>query len=197
MRHSLRALAVLALLLPTGGALAAQHRGLRPVERDGRGGDRGFYAIVGVAHGNETYKFDADMDWSDKFSAPSLMLGAGGNLSPEFNLGFEWNIWADYEAESDQKLQALSLVGHWYPMGSPVFLKGGIGLGFNKIDDATGTFTDTGFGATLGVGVDLPIARRVALQPRLDVYMQRYDDAGQANDYQERLVQLGVALRFR
>lgn len=197
MRHTMWALAFLALLLPMGGTLAAQHRGLRPVERDGGDGDRGFYVIVGVAQGNESYKFDSDPDWSDKFSAPSFMLGAGGTLNPNFKLGFEWNIWADYEAESDQKLQALSLVGHWYPMGSPVFLKGGIGLGFNRIDDATSTFTDTGWGATFGAGVDIPIARRVALQPRLDVYMQRYDDAGQANDYQERLVQLGVALRFR
>lgn len=196
MRNSMRTLALLSLFLPMGASLAAQHRGLRPVERSG-GGDRGFYAIVGVGQGNETYKFDADLDWSDKFSAPSFMLGAGGTLNPDFTLGFEWNIWADYEASSDQKLQALSLVGHWYPMGSPVFLKGGIGLGFNRIDDATSTFTDTGFGVTFGAGVDIPIARRVALQPRLDVYMQRYDDAGQDNDYQERLVQLGVALRFR
>lgn len=197
MRTTMRTLAFLSLLLPLGSTLTAQHRGLRPVERSGGDGDRNFYVIVGVAQGNETYKFDSDLDWSDKFSAPSFMLGAGGALSDAFTLGFEWNIWADYEAQSDQKLQALSLVGHWYPMGSPVFLKGGLGLGFNRIDDATSTFTDTGFGATFGVGLDVPIARHVAIQPRLDVYMQRYDDAGQANDYQERLVQLGVALRFR
>lgn len=196
MRATLRSLALLALLIPAGSALAAQHRGLRPVER-GSNERHDFYVIVGLAQGKESYRFDSDSEWSEAFEATSFMLGAGGNVSPDFTIGFEWNIWSDYEADSDQKLQALSLVGNWYPGGSPIFLKGGIGLGFNRIDDALGEFKDTGFGLTFGAGVDIPISRHVAIQPRLDVYMQRYDDPGQTNDYQERLTQLGVAIRFK
>lgn len=197
MRTSIRQLALLLSLLPLAGTLSAQHRGLRPVERDRGESDRNFYVIVGVAQGTERYRFDSDPQWSDGFEANSLMLGAGGELSNDLTLGFEWNIWADYEAESDQTLQALSLVAHWYPMGSPVFLKGGLGLGFNKIDDATSTFRDTGLGATVGIGLDIPVSRHLVIQPRIDHYMQRYDDAGQANDYRERLTQIGVALRFK
>ena len=196
MRSTLRTLALVALLLPLAGALSAQHRGLRPIERDG-GHDHGFWLLVGVAQGRESYRFDGDADWSEPFEANSVMIGAGGMLSPDLGIGFEWNAWSDYEAESDQKLQALSLVANWYPAGSLVFLKGGLGLGFNRIDDASSTFTDTGVGLTVGAGIDIPVSRRVAIQPRIDHYIQRYDDEGQANDYREKLTQIGVAIRFR
>lgn len=195
MRGTLRSLALVTLLLPWGGSLVAQHRGLRPVDR--AEGDPGFWAVVGLSRGQERYRFDSDNTWSDPFTANSLLLGAGGNVSPDFQLGFEWNIWSSYEASSDQRLQALSLVGNWYPGHGPFFLKGGLGLGFNRIEDNTGVFKDSGYGTTVGLGVDIPIARHVAIEPRLDYYMQRYDSPGQANDYRERLGQIGVAVRFR
>jgi hypothetical protein len=157
----------------------------------------GFWAIVGLSRGDERYRFDSDNSWSDPFHATSFLLSAGGHVSPDFAVGVEWNIWSSYEASSDQRLQALNLVGNWYPMGSPVFLKAGFGLGSNRIDDASGVFKDTGYGVTLGAGVDIPIARRVAIQPRIDYYSQRYDSPGQTNDYVERLTQIGVAIRFR
>lgn len=196
MRATLRTLALLCLLVPAAGSLAAQHHGLRPVERGGDD-ERGFWVVVGVAQGRERYKFDDDAQWSESFEASAFMIGAGGMLSRDFTVGLEWNVWSDYEADSDQRLHALSLVGNWYPVGTPIFLKGGVGLGFNRIDDALGTFKDTGLGLTFGVGVDIPIAKRVAIQPRIDTYLQRYDDEGQLNDYRERLTQIGVALRFR
>jgi hypothetical protein len=197
MRATLRAFLFLALLLPIGGSLAAQHRGLRPVDRNGDGDGSGFWAIVGLSRGDERYRFDIDNGWSDPFQANSFLVSAGGRISPDFTLGVEWNIWSSYEASSDQRLQALNLVGNWYPLGSPVFLKAGFGLGGNRIEDASGVFKDSGVGVTLGVGVDIPIARRVALQPRIDYYAQRYDSPGQDNDYRERLTQIGVAIRFR
>ena len=196
MRSTLRTFALLALLSPVGGSLVAQHRGLRPVDRDRGDTDPGFWAVVGVAQGSETYRFDTDNLWSEPFKAGSFLLSAGGHLSRTFDLGFEWNVWSDYEATSDQRLQALSLVGNWYPGGSIVFLKGGVGLGFNRIDDSSSEFRDNGVGATIGLGIDIPIARHVALQPRLDYYIQRYDSPGQSNDYRERLTQFGVGVRF-
>ena len=195
MRGTLRTFTLLALTILVAGSAEAQTRGLRPVDEGGR--DPGFWAIVGLARGQETYRFDSDTRWSDPFTANSVLLGAGGNVSPNFQLGFEWNIWSSYEASSDQRLQALSLVGNWYPGHGPVFIKGGIGLGFNRIEDNTGVFKDSGVGATIGAGVDIPIARHVAIQPRVDLYMQRYNSPGQANDYRERLAQIGVAVRFR
>lgn len=197
MRSTLRTFALLALLVPVGGTLVAQHRGLRPVDRDRYDSDPGFWAVVGVAQGRETYRFDSDNVWSDPFNAGSFLASAGGRVSRNFELGFEWNIWSSYEATSDQRLQALSLVGNWYPLGAPVFLKGGVGLGFNRIDDSSGEFRDSGVGATIGIGVDIPIARHVAIQPRIDHYMQRYDSPGQSNDYRERLTQIGIGVRFR
>lgn len=197
MRSFLRTLALLTLLVPMAGSLAAQHRGLRPVERGRDGDDSGFWVIVGLAAGEEQYRFDGDAQWSDPFESGAFMLGAGGVVSNEFTVGFEWNVWSDYGVDSDQRLHALSLVGNWYPMGTPIFLKGGLGLGFNQIDDGFGTFKDTGVGITVGAGIDIPIAKRVAIQPRIDTYFQRYDDEGQVNDYRERLTQIGVAIRLR
>jgi hypothetical protein len=198
MRATSRALLCFALLLPLSGTLAAQHRGLRPVDRDeGNSAGSGFWVTVGLASGQERYRFDSDADWHGHFRANSFLLSAGGKVSPDVGLGLEWNSWSDYEADSDQRLQALSLVANWYPMGSPIFLKGGIGLASNRIDDATGVFKDSGYGVTFGAGIDIPIAQHVAIQPRIDYYGQRYDSPGQANDYRERLTQVGVAVRFR
>ena len=196
MRASLRTLALLVPLVASAGTLVAQHHGLRPVERGTRD-DRGIWVLVGVAQGREQYRFDADPDWSSYFEANSFMLSAGGTVSPGFTVGIEWNVWSDYEADSDQKLHALSLIGNWYVAGTPLFLKGGVGLGIDRIEDATGIFRDTGTSLTVGAGIDIPIARRVAIQPRIDHYIQRYDDAGQANDFRERLTQIGVAVRLR
>jgi hypothetical protein len=197
MRSTLRTLLLLALLLPVSGVVEAQRRGLRPVEREHRSESRDFWVLAGLAHGVERYRFDIDDSWSDEFRANSFTLAAGGMVGQDVALGVEWNVWSDYEADSDQRLHALSLVGHMYLLGSPLYVKGGLGFGFNRIDDIDGEFRDSGVGVTVGAGIDVPIARRVALQPRIDYYAQRYDDSGQDNDYEERLVQVGVAVRLR
>lgn len=197
MRATLRTLMLLTLILPISGVVEAQRRGLRPVEREHRSESRDFWVLAGLSHGVERYRFDIDNSWSDEFRANSFTLAAGGMVGQDVALGVEWNVWSDYEADSDQRLHALNLVGHMYLLGSPLYVKGGLGFGFNRIDDTAGEFRDSGVGITLGAGIDVPIARRVALQPRIDYYAQRYDDPGQDNDYEERLVQVGVAVRLR
>ena len=87
MRATLRALLFLALLIPAGGILAAQHHGLRPVERNSDGDGSGFWAIVGLSRGNERFRFDTDSSWSDPFQANSFLLSAGGRVSPDFTVG--------------------------------------------------------------------------------------------------------------
>jgi opacity protein-like surface antigen len=196
MRATTRFLALLLVIAPLTTSLNAQGRGLKPVEDEGSDHDRGPWLIVGAGYGQEGYRFDGE-EWSGTFQAPSFQLAAGGRASPRFLVGLEWNVWADQEELSDQQLHAVNLIGMWYPVKRGLFFKGGFGLGFDRIETVDGVFNDTGFGMTVGLGLDLPIARNIALLPKAEYYIQTYNDPGQENDYQERLLQVGVGVHFR
>ncbi len=196
MRVIPKSLALLLALCSLTTSLAAQGRGLKPVDQDDGGSQHRAWLLLGAGYGQENFHFDGE-EWSEPFKAPSYQIAAGGRVTDRFLVGIEWNVWADQESLSDQQLHAVSLVGMWYPVTRGLFFKGGFGMGIDRIETVDGVFNDTGFGLTAGVGLDIPIARNVAILPKADIYIQNYNDPGQANDYQERLFQLGMAVHFR
>ena len=196
MRAPLRTLALLLIIGTVSSSLSAQGRGLKPVAAEGSEDDRGPWLLIGAGYGREDFRFDGEQ-WAEPFEAPSFQIAAGGRVTPRFLVGLEWNVWADQGQLSDQQLHAVNLIGMWYPVKRGLFFKGGFGMGFDRIETVDGVFTDSGFGLSAGVGLDLPIARNVALLPKADLYIQTYNDPGQSNDYQERLLQLGVGVHFR
>jgi len=196
MRVIPKALALMFIVSTLAAPLAAQGRGLKPVDNDGGDSQRGPWLLLGAGYGQEDYHFDGE-EWSEPFRAPSLQIAAGGRVTDRFLVGLEWNVWADQEELTDQQLHAVSLIGMWYPVTRGLFFKGGFGLGIDRIETVDGVFNDTGFGLTAGIGLDIPIARNIAILPKADLYIQNYNDPGQANDFQERLFTLGLAVHFR
>jgi hypothetical protein len=174
--------------------------GLREV--NARRGESGLWGTLALGYGREGFRFDSMTTYESDFSAPTFTLKIGGTPSPYFRLGAEFSAWYSSEAQSDQTLANYLFIAQWYPAAGPFYLKGGIGLTSNTqngSDPVNGDYTyhDGGYGGVIGIGADIPVGRRIALSPELNVYGQRYDNAGKSNDYRERLVTFGLGVTFK
>ncbi|MGH7732980.1 MAG: hypothetical protein ACREOE_04565 [Gemmatimonadales bacterium] len=175
--------------------------GLREVRRGDDGGN-GLWGSFTLGWGREGFRFDSMNTYESDFSAPTYTFKLGGTPSRFFKLGGEISAWNSNEAESRQTLSSYLFIAQWYPGGRPFYLKGGIGLVSNHqsgSDPVNGTYVyrDNGYGGVIGIGADIPVGRRLALSPELNVYGQRYDNAGTSNDYRERVITFGVGITFK
>ena len=74
---------------------------------------------------------------------------------------------------------------------------GGLGLGRNEVSFDPGFGVgDTGFAGLLGAGWEIRVARRLYLNPALDLVEHRYTGRG-GDRYRERLVNFGVGVLFQ
>ena len=185
--------------------LAAQRTGgpggLREVRR-GEDGGSGLWGSFALGWGREGFRFDSMASYESDFSAPTFTFKLGGTPSRFFKLGGELSYWSSSEAQSQQTLSNYLFIAQWYPGAHPFYLKGGIGLVSNHqsgSDPINGTYVyrDNGYGGVIGIGADIPVGRRLALSPELNVYGQRYDNAGTSNDYRERIITFGLGVTFR
>lgn len=153
MFRTLRALA-LTLLIPA--ALAAQHPQTR----------QGFGISLGLGAGSAVFTCDdCPTDWGG--TAPSGYLRLGGYLSPSVMLAGESNGWSDPDGAS---IGAILAVVQWYPMVERgLYLKGGLGYAYADALDF-GIDPPSGFGASLGAGYDLRVARNFALTPYINYF---------------------------
>jgi hypothetical protein len=205
MRNTIRSLL---LLMPFAGGLGAtallaqdDHtpRGLTEVTtpRDGR---HGGWANIGLGVGQETFDINGDgIPQADWLARPTLILRAGGTVSPEFRLGGEGFLWFNSEGNVSQTLSALMAVGQLYPgAGSPLFFKGGGGFGYNYFGDDYYGYSysgDFGFVWNVGAGIEIPVGRQVKLVPTVDYYKFSFDGRSYPN-YNEEVVNFGLAIQF-
>lgn len=167
-----------------------------------RGEGSGLWGSFALGWGREGFRFDSMTTYQSDFSAPTFTFKLGGTPSRYFRLGGEISYWYSSEAQSDQTLSNFLFIAQWYPGAHPFYLKGGLGLVSNHqsgSDPVNGTYVyrDNGYGGVIGIGADIPVGRRLALSPELNVYGQRYDNAGTSNDYRERIVTFGLGITFR
>ncbi|MFI5234564.1 MAG: hypothetical protein ACHQXA_02545, partial [Gemmatimonadales bacterium] len=162
----------------------------------------GLWGTVALGYGSEGFRFDSMTTYESDFSAPTFTFKLGGTPSRFFKLGAEISAWYSSEGGSDQTLSNFLFITQWYPLGRLAYLKGGIGLtsnsqhGFDATLGGYYRYHDNGYGGVVGIGIDIPIARRVALTPELNVYGQRYPNANPSNRYRERLVTFGLGFTF-
>lgn len=167
-----------------------------------RGDHSGFWGTIAFGYGSEGFRFDSMTSYQSDFSAPTFTIKLGGTPSRYFRLGAEISTWDSDESNSTQTLSSFLFITQWYPTGRMLYLKGGIGLTRNYqsgSDPINGTYVykDGGYGGVLGLGVDIPVSRHLALTPEVNVYEQRYNNAGVGNDYRERLLVVGLGLTFQ
>lgn len=194
------------LLFGAAAPLAAQRvggpGGLREVGYRRGEAPGGLWGSFALGYGREGFRFDSMTTYESDFSAPTLTFKLGGTPSRYFRLGGELSFWYSNEAQSSQTLSNYLFIAQWYPGAHPFYVKGGIGLVSNHqsgSDPINGTYVyrDNGYGGVIGIGADIPVGRRLALSPEINVYGQRYDNGGTSNDYRERLITFGLGLTFK
>ena len=91
----------------------------------------------------------------------------GGVLRPDLLLGVEGDSWFKHDSnlDTDEALGNLSVALYWYPKKEGFFVRGGIGAAGLRTSGPLPTVEGYGFGATIGVGYDFPVAATLSLTP--------------------------------
>jgi len=197
MRLSSRASAVLLVLSVVGCALAAQTpRGLVEVPETGR---QGFWVGLGFGAGAESYDLRDGVGYSNTLTEPTVSFMLGGTLGQHWRLGGEALVWFRGIDGGTESLSSFLLIAQWYPSARHgLFLKGGAGLGRNGTDfnDGFGV-ADVGFAALGGAGYEIPLSRRFALVPAIDLAQHFYSGDRFLPGYRERLLHIGLGVQFQ
>jgi outer membrane protein with beta-barrel domain len=133
---------------------------------------QGFWIGFGIGGGSAGVSFAG----SDSFNLGretgfSGYLKMGGTLSPKVLLGGESAGWTKEEAGTTLELGSLVAAVYFYPApATGFFLKGGPGFSYQKNDDGTNKYTDTGFGFMFGAGYDIRVGTKISLTPVASFY---------------------------
>ena len=174
--------------------------GLREVDdRAGRERRQGFWLSAGLGVGGEEFDANDGLGWSDNHTGGVAALKLGGTVSPNFLLGAEVNGWGlrNYNQQGyDRTLANVLGIVQWYPSRTGGFwLRGGLGFAHSELNQYIGPAsslrtTENGTALAVGLGYDIPVARKVSITPNIDFTAQRF------RNYDERIVSLGLAVTF-
>ena len=177
MRSVFRSMAMLAALAVVGVSIAsAQHPQTR----------KGFWIGFGFGYGSYSC--------TDCGSTGSVSgyLKMGGTVSPHLLLGGETNGWTKSENGATLSTGNASFAAYYYPQpAGGMFLRGGVG--FSTISGSSGSVTSsqTGFGATAGLGYDLRIAPNTSITPVLN-FVWGHPDTG----FSQSILQFALGVTF-
>lgn len=177
-------------------AVAQAPRGLAVVDEGSR---RGFWTAFGLGAGAESYDLRDGFGYSNTLTEPTVSLRLGGTINQHWRLGGEALVWFRDVNGGTESLSSFLLIGQWYPMsGSGFYLKGGAGIGRNGVDFNNGFgVADVGFAVAGGAGWEIPLGRRFALVPAVDVAQHFYGGDRLNPGYRERLLQAGIGILFQ
>lgn len=211
--HSAASFLALALLLAPAAAQAqdddphhgrgSRGRGIRQVDDDtARRRREGFWLSAGLGVGGESFDARDGLGWSDNVSGGVGYLKLGGTVSRSLLLGVELQGWgADFYQSGfsgvsyERALGSLMGIAQFYPAErSDFWLRGGLGVAVDQLRDHAGdmVFETNRYGSAvaIGLGYDIPVARKISITPSLDLVGQHYDT------HNERLLTLGVGVTF-
>jgi hypothetical protein len=177
-------------------AVAQARRGLVAVDEGAR---RGFWTAFGLGAGAESYDLRDGLGYSSTLTEPTVSLRLGGTINQHWRLGGEALVWFRDVNGGTESLSSFLLIGQWYPMSSGGFyLNGGAGIGRNGVDFNNGFgVADVGFAVAGGAGWEIPLGRRFALVPAVDVAQHFYGGDRFNPGYRERLLQVGLGVLFQ
>jgi hypothetical protein len=141
---------------------------------------RGFWISFGLGGGWNLAR-NVGLD-SSSTGGGAAYLRLGGTLSEKFLLGGEVIGWGRSIDGAELARGNVNFTAMFYPsVQTGVFLKGGLGgssLARTVTEgNSTTTVHDEGFGATIGLGWDVRLARNFFLTPGVDFLYQRASDA--------------------
>jgi hypothetical protein len=129
---------------------------------DGRHSREGFWFNAGLGYGSAGCQ-----DCNVREGAFSGGLALGGALSQKLMLGVGTNRWWKSEDGGTLTVGTIAAIIRFYPSATGgFFLLGGLGLGtMHRYASGFGSDTQAGFGAIVGLGLDIRLARNVSLTP--------------------------------
>ena len=116
----------------------------------------------------------------------------GGTVSPHLLLGGETNGWTKSEGGETLTAGNASFAGYYYPQpAGGLFLRGGVG--FSTISGSSGgaTASQTGAGATAGLGYDLRVGASTSVTPVFN-FVWGHPDTG----FSQSILQFAVGVTF-
>ncbi len=129
----------------------------------------------------------------------------GAHLSETFAVAFETNGWFGSVETNDLWQSNWSGVANYYPGGGNLMLRGGLGFATAEFSFPSGQArvisTETGFGATVGVGYDFPVGFVAVLNPVVNLNYGNYGTItttnGTVTGVSTLVLQLAVGLTFQ
>ncbi len=188
--------AVAALVL--GGVAAAQAAPRGLVEVPDESGRRGLWGALGVGAGGESFDRRDGGGYNGDLYRPTISARLGGTPNRYLRLGGEILGWIDDQGRRTESITSFLFIAQLYPAPrTGLYVKAGLGLGRSEVDFDQGFGVgDTGFAGLVGAGWEVRVARRVYLNPAVDLVQQRYSSrSGQR--YRERIVNFGVGVLFQ
>ena len=137
----------------------------------------GFFFGIGLGYGSNWVSCSGcESTRSDGFAG---FFKIGAHLSDQLGLGFESNGWFGSVESSDVWSSNFSGVVYFYPGGGNVMLRGGLGLATVEASfqgPLGGRFisNEWGFGATAGVGIDIPVGFVAVINPVVNLNYGNY-----------------------
>lgn len=190
---------IAALGLTLGGTTgAAQERG-------------GFFFGIGAGYGSNWVSCDqgptpATCSTTPQAGGVTGFFKIGAHLSETFSLAFESNGWFGSVQSTDVWQSNFSGVAYFYPGGGNLMLRGGLGFATAEIRFPQGITsfitTETGFGATVGVGYDFPLGFVAVLNPVVNLNYGNYGtirtpQGQEITGVSTLVLQLAVGLTFQ
>jgi hypothetical protein len=137
------------------GNALGQYQQSRPERRSG------FWFSAGLGYGSLGCQ-----DCTGRTGGLSGNLALGGTLSNKVLLGVASNGWVKSENGTTLTVNAITAAMRFYPSAHGLFLMGGLGIGtVSAAVSGFGSGSETGWGALLGLGYDIPMSRSVSLTP--------------------------------
>ena len=171
---------------------------------------QGFWFGIGGGYGWAGVSCD-DCDDSDREGSGVGYLKGGWTLNRRVLLGVEVGLWTKSDTsesfELAMNLYHVSGTITFYPQAdNGFFLKGGAGVAFVDVDVSGSGSSMTvdlgqGPGFLVGVGFDIPVARRVAVTPAVNYWYGRPGDLkvmGEtfAGSWRQNVIDLTIGITF-
>ena len=177
MRYISRGSAIGLALLVLGVSVAfAQHPQTR----------KGFWIGFGFGYGSYT------CTGCNSTGSVSGYLKMGGTVSPHLLLGGETNGWTKSENGGTITAGNASFTAYYYPQpAGGFFLRGGVGFSDIRLSGGGSSASQTGLGATGGLGYDLRVGANTSITPVFN-FMWGHPDTG----FNQSIIQFAVGVTF-
>jgi len=192
MKLTKRALVLLGLCACALVPLSAQTAQNRELQR--------FWIHVDLGYGTANVSCDLCAS-GPRLGGVTYGVELGGTLNPNVRLGGAFEAWTHGTGSAAEDMENLGVVMYYYPTSSGLFVKGLVGLstyhaaGFPAI-------SGTGWGATAGIGYEVPIGRSATIIPFADYVLGNvgdlsYDDGTPfATGWSQNFVAIGLSFGF-